>query len=44
MTGFWLVTFGLIGYWVVIPLIDLIRTPKTTSTHNNTSGLRPIVN
>ena len=44
MTGFWLLTFGLIGYWVVIPLIDLIRTPKTTSTNHSTFGHRPIVN
>ena len=27
----WIVTFGMIAFWVLAPLIDLIRTPKTTS-------------
>ena len=30
----WLVTFGMIGFWLVVPLIDLLRTPKTTPSIN----------
>ena len=28
----WIVTFGMIGFWFIAPLIDLMRTPKTTSS------------
>ena len=33
----WLVTFGIIAYWVVLPLVDLIRTPKTEANINRSA-------
>lgn len=33
----WLVTFGMIGYWVLLPLIGLLRTPKTSANNSGSS-------
>lgn len=37
MTYFWPLTFGLIGFWFLAGVVDLIRTPKTSL--NESSGL-----
>lgn len=35
MTNFWLLPFGMIGFWLAVGVIALIRTPKTSTNSRN---------
>lgn len=41
MTNFWPLTFGMISFWVVAGVIDLITLPKSVRPHNAGSNQRP---
>ena len=44
MTYFWLLTFGLIGFWFLAGVVDLIRTPKTLLDKGNGRNLQLMPN
>lgn len=44
MTHFWPLTFGLIGFWFVFGVAELVRTPKTPRSVRNGLNRQPLPN
>lgn len=41
MTNFWLLPFGLIGFWIAVGVVELIRTPKPPGTRDEGINRQP---
>lgn len=44
MTNFWLLPFGMTGFWIAVGVVELIRTPNTPRVSNNGLDRRPLLN
>ncbi len=44
MTHFWPLTFGLIGFWFAVEVVELIRTRVTPPANNTNLRRHPVAN
>lgn len=44
MTNFWLLPFGMIGFWIAAGIVEIIRTPKPPQNRDQGINRAPRAN